>query len=109
MGSKEEHGTSRAGAAAFQRQLMRLGEAIYRFESLHEIMFDNEGYIKKLSIMPVSPIRGQFMMVVTGFLHGEHVVCFQQGSSLDDCLLSFINRWANGSLKWREDEYAKND
>lgn len=106
MGSKEEHGTSRNAAIVFQRQIDKIGTSVFRFDKLHENLQDREGYIKRISILPSSPVRGDFLLVATAFYEGEHVVCFQQGFSLEEVLMGFLNRLQNGSLKWKDDEYA---
>lgn len=106
MGNKEEHGTSRQSQIAFQAHLISLGAVVLRFDRIHEDFQDREGYIKAVRYLPASPVRQGHLIVASAFHRGTDVVAFQQGTGFDDCILSFIKRFENNSLRWKEDEYA---
>lgn len=104
---QKEFGSARASAIAYQTQMMRLGEVLSSFEKRHEGFGDDEGFIKAIRFVPASPVRAENLLVITAFWDGADVVAFQRGFSLAECLQGFINRLGNGSIKWKEDEYAE--
>lgn len=52
--------------------------------------------------------RGEFFLVLRGLAaDGTPVVSFTSATTLEECFRSVVARLKNGSLRWRDDEYAR--
>lgn len=106
MSDQKEYGSAYKAQAAFDKHIYRVGSQILLFEHLQEQFYEQEGYIKAVRILPASPVRAEYLLVVSAFCEGGDKVAFQRGDSFADCIVGFLNRLKAGSLKWKDDEYA---
>lgn len=64
--------------------------------------------LRSLSLYPPSASRnGDWLVVAKGFDGGYKCVAFHRASEPLTALLGFFQRWAEGKLTWKPDEYAK--
>lgn len=54
-------------------------------------------------------IEGEDFLITVRALtpDGQPVVAFSGGAFLDDAFVTLVNRIANGTLKWREDQFGR--
>jgi len=100
----------RGGAAApFEEATQqRLGKAFAILErcALGAVYADIELTAVRLKMPPVS--GGESMAVITGIDgDGTPVVAFHSAVSVTELMCGLVTRLANGTLKWRVDEYRK--
>ncbi len=85
--------------------MLRQGERLLAFESVADRQFDKGITIKSLKARCPQGETGGYLLVVTAVGEGGPVVAFQDGDSLAEVIVGFINRLENGSVKWKEDQF----
>lgn len=100
-------GNSVASAQAFNKELMRTGEALLRFETLADNLANNMFVVTELRVQCPCEKRSDYLVVVKGFGEEGHLVGFCSGDTLHEALRNVVGRLQSGTLKFRKDEYAK--
>lgn len=103
----EVPGNVLATAAMTERILVKAGvslhKAAYRLEEL-----EDEGVaIKAIRFVARGGATGEWLGVITCETENGAVVAFHSGDGFVNVVEGLCNKVVNGSLKWREDEYAK--
>lgn len=97
-------GNALAEAAAFDRELVRIGKAVKQLESLC-FGHAKEGFVVTYVNFRVTADEGEDVLAIgKACWDGEKVIAFHDGSSFADALVGFTNRFRNGQLKWKEDK-----
>lgn len=86
------------------RRLLHAGLVLDRSESAP----NSQGvWLQQVKIRIPAMEHGETMIVLTGASAEGPVVAFHRGDGVSQTLAGAINRYHNGALKWREDQYAK--
>lgn len=102
-----EHGSALRGAVAFQEELAQEALLIRRMERWFDGKDEDEFDLKAMRFKAPIEETGEYLLVVTAWVNGVSMVCFTNGDSVYGCLSAFAKRLLNGSIKWKEDEYAQ--
>lgn len=107
--SKQEHkdGKGLRGAIAFQEELAQKALSIIRWESFVAKLDEDELTIKAIRIRYPEFPGGEYFLVITADVADKPCVAFSVGQGVLDVILVLAHRQMNGSLKWKEDQYAK--
>lgn len=98
----DHQGASRAAADAF---LIDIGKDIASLTTHMGWAEHTQVWVYQLQIkFPRIPL-GQHMIVAKGIFHGEFVVAFHSNDGLSQTLTGLGRRIANGTLKWKDDEF----
>lgn len=63
-------------------------------------------FITKITIKAPKNQNDDYFVIVNAVCGGEHLVAFGSGQDATGAISATMNRIANGSIKWREDEFA---
>lgn len=99
-------GNAMLSAALLGRQVEKLGIAALRMDAHLETLQDNGIEVKALRFVYRAGIRGEVLCVVTAQTESGGLVAFHNGDSFGEVMKGIAARMGNGSLKWKEDEYA---
>lgn len=100
-------GNSVASAAAFERELSRVGAVMLRFESVVETLLDEEIMVDGMNVKTAVGGRAEYLLVVRALHGGSRFVVFCSGETLAGAVQNFVGRHQSGTLVWKADEYAK--
>jgi len=103
----EEHdGQALAAARSYAAEMVRIGEAVSGFEHLLDRL--DEANIMIASVRVKVPLGDEvdYLIIVRARQEGRGVVGFHAGTTLRETLVGTIARLSNGSMKWKDDEYA---
>ena len=103
----ERPGNVLATQASVERHMLKLASAVYRADASY---FENPppGFqLKTIKFKSPPHAGGEWLAIVTAELEGAPSVAFHSGDSFPDCLRGLCSKLVNGSLRWKEDEYAK--
>lgn len=104
---KDVPGNSVASAAQFDRELMRTGEALLRFETLADNLADGGAVIRELRVQCPGHKRNDYLVVVKADTSEGAVIGFCGGDTLHEALRNLVGRLQSGTFRWKDDEYAK--
>ncbi len=99
-------GNSIMSQAAMDRFVYNNGRAVLSIEHYAYTSFREGARMKALRFKCPDGPHGEWLCVATAQIDGVDLVCFTSGASFDDVLRNVGNRLANGSMKWKDDEYA---
>lgn len=105
-GEVEVPGDAVASAAAFERQLVRYGKALYDFERAVWKYEEDDIYIDSIRFRSPAGPDGEVLAIVKAYAGNAPVIAFHSGTPFAECVFGTITRMTNKSLKWREDKYA---
>lgn len=63
-------------------------------------------YIYQIKLRAPTEARPEWFVIVSADVDGKAMVAFHSAPSFRDALVGMINRFGNGSLKWKEDQYG---
>jgi hypothetical protein len=66
----------------------------------------DEVRITRIKVILPARAPGETLVVVQGKIEETALVAFHRGDTSAEALAGALNRYHNGGLKWREDEYA---
>lgn len=89
------------------KEAVRVWEALVRLTYMQERLDKQEIVLGSLTLRPPSVDGGDWLLVLRAQLEGGPAVGFVSGHDVAGCLLSTVSMLENGSMKWREDRYAK--
>lgn len=107
MSNKELPGNSVASAALFTREMVALAEQLIRFSDKVDRLIESEASMGNLTLRPPRVPAGEWLCVCRLRSEGVWYVAFVSARSLSEVLRLVAAKWENGSLQWREDDYAK--
>lgn len=96
-----------ATAAMTERILSKTGFALHSTDHRLDSMIDEGIVIKQISLKASAGPRGEWLAVVTADTENGSIVAFHSSEGFTTVVEGVCNRLINGSLKWREDQYAK--
>ncbi len=99
--------SSKNGKAAQANSTLKKGIALERLEHIAGAFEDYEIVFKAIRFKGDFDGHGEVMMIVTAFIGGDDVVAFRTASGVGECLIGFVNAVMNGTVNWKEDQYAK--
>lgn len=102
----EVPGNVLATAAMTERILARTGLSVHKATYRMEVMLEEGIEITAIKFRATAGPTGEWLAIVTARTENNGVVAFHSGTSFAECLEGVCNRIVNGSLKWKEDEYA---
>ncbi len=105
--NEEVVGNAVLSQAMFERQVMQLGKRLLELDHHAHRMHGEGRRIKALRLKGPAMEFGEWMAVLTAEQEGVGYVAFHSGETASGTLAGLIARLANSSLKWKEDEYAK--
>lgn len=105
--NNEVPGNVLATAAMTERLLSKAGLALYQAANSMDRLHEEEIHITAIRFKPRGLEAGEWLAVVTAEMDGSAVVAFHSGDGFVTTVTGICNRIMNGSLKWKEDEYAK--
>lgn len=86
------------------KKLLHAGLVLERSESQP----NSQGvWLHQVKVKIPADMHGETMVVLTGGSAEGPVVAFHRGDGVPQTLAGAINRYHNGTLKWKEDQYAK--
>lgn len=100
-------GNAMASAAAYTKQLVRLGEKVYDLDRIINRLDESDLWVEALRFRAPNDNDSQWLAVVTARQDGTPVVGFHGAATFQETLEGLVNRLANNSMKWRPDEYKK--
>jgi hypothetical protein len=100
-------GNTLASQALFDRQMIKIGVSVLTLQEQFIRLSDEGIEVKALRLAYRSGVSGELLGVLTASTESSELVAFQSGTDLAVVLTVLQSRLANGSLKWKEDEYAK--
>lgn len=104
--STDVPGDAMQSALNYQRMVLKLGNKLIDLEvavsKLHE-----DGVTVKMIKLKASPNpNGDWLAIVTASTENGEVVAFHSSDDLSSTITGVGAKLRNGSLKWKEDEYA---
>ena len=99
-------GNAVLSAALLGRQVERLGIAALRMDAHLEKLQEQGIEVKALRFVYRGGVRGEVLCVVTAHTENGGIVAFHNGDTFGEVMKGIAARMGNGSLKWKEDEYA---
>lgn len=104
--SKDIQGNSVASAAAFHRELAKIGDQVMRCESIVERL-DGEGiWVYAINIRFPDDDHAEYLAIVKANTEKGKQVAFHGASTLAETVRGTLARLQNGTLKFREDSYG---
>ena len=94
-----------ASQAIIQREAMKLALAVDRVD--HKVHYDDDAPLWLTGMRVKFPVNegGEYLVVMRGEEVDRGVVAFHAATSLREALRGAFERFMNGSLKWKTDEY----
>ena len=88
------------------KEAVTLWEMLVRLSHIQERLDRADAVLGSLTIRPPSVEGGDWLLVCRMSLEGRPHVGFITGHDVAACLRSLVAKLENGSMKWKEDEYA---
>lgn len=101
------NGNSVASAAAFNRELARVGSMMLKWEQSLESLEDDELLVTGCTVKTPADGRAEYLLIVKATNGEGFFVCFCSGETLAAAVGNFVGRHQSGTLVWKVDEYAK--
>ncbi len=99
-------GNSVGSHAAYVRQLVSQAETLLGFERTLEQMFEDEMYVRGISIRFPEDDRPEYLAVVRVDGADGKQVAFHSAPTIMELIVGVAKRMSNKSMKYREDEYV---
>lgn len=93
------------GHQAYVKEMMRHGENMFRLEHEFGTMRDRDIYPVALRFVDKSSDAAEWLLVLSVDTDAGAKVGFCSGGSFAEALGSLVNRLANNSMRWKDDEY----
>lgn len=106
-GNKADRGNSIASAAAFDKEMVRLGLGLIRVDNTLERLFEEDIVVLDIRVRIPEYAGAEFLCICSARIGGEHVVAFSSGTTFIDALRGMLARMENGTVKWSVDKYRK--
>lgn len=100
-------GNAMGSAALHQRMLMASGRKLQQLEHSLENVMDEGVRINRITFKCGGDVRGSWLAIVTAVTAEGPIVTFHSAEGIVSTIEGLSNKLRNGSLKWKEDEYAK--
>lgn len=104
--SKDIPGNAMMSQMAYQKEMVRLGQHLVRFEGMVEQLFEEDIEIQGMSIRVPQEEGQDYLVTVRAFEEGKKVVAFNSGATFAEVLRGTLARLQNRSLRWKADSYA---
>lgn len=106
--SKQQPKSGNTASRAFEKELNRVGVELMRFDQSLDRRAGEDQILLGVSIRsPIRAEQGDWLVTVRANINGVPCVAFVGHETLIYALNSMAAKWMNGSLKWREDSYAR--
>lgn len=99
-------GDAMGSAVMHQRMLLKSGQSLHNLAYGTEHMFDQGVRIRRITFKCGGDPRGSWLVIITVVTAEGPLVAFHNGEGLLSAVEGLAARIRNGSLKWKEDEYA---
>lgn len=103
---KDVPGNTMESQRLFDEQLRNIGRSVLMLESGLKILEDSGIVVKALRFVHNGGSRGDILCVVTAHTETGGIVSFVSGVDLSATIRTMSNQIRNGSIKWKEDQYA---
>lgn len=101
---RENHdGNAAASAAAFTRQMVRVGEVLHRAEFTIDRDADEDLFLTHINIKVNPSGDGGYLAIIKAETPEGRVVAFHDAPTLAETIVGVLDRLSNRSLKFRED------
>jgi len=88
------------------KEALRVWEALFRLTHMSERLERQDIILGSITLRPPSGDGSDWLSVCRVSLEGRPHVGFVSGSDVAAVLQSVVNMLENGTMKWREDQYA---
>lgn len=103
----EVPGNILATQASVDRVMRRAGGALYKIENSSERLREEGISVESIRLKMPAEQDGEILLVITASTESGGIVAFHRQAGIAACLEGLSSRLDNGSLKWKEDEYAR--
>lgn len=90
----------------YQAYRMKVGDAVLDMGRAMERLFEEDVRVKAVRFKGPAVAGGPWLAVVTIDTSEGGKVAFSEGDDFEVCVRTLSNRMRNGSIKWKDDEYA---
>lgn len=104
---QKEHGSALKGAVAFQEELAQEALVLRRVDRWLGLQEEDNFRLVALKLRAPMEDSAEYLVVVSAYVDGRAMVGFSAGSTIMEALLICSRRILNGSIKWKEDQYAQ--
>lgn len=98
--------TNRKAEKAYEGHAQKLGQTLILSESMFDRMDERGDDVTSMSVRFPTEESDDFLVTVRMITDTDKVVGFHGGASFHEALRGTLNRLANGTMKWRHDDYA---
>lgn len=102
----ETPGNTIMSQAASDRYAYDVGCAVLDVDFAARKMFEDDGCCKSIRFRAPEFVRGEWLAVVTKRDAEGDVVAFVSAPDLVDCVKALGAKLRNGTMSWKEDQYA---
>lgn len=106
MTRKDVPGNAVASAEAVTREYVRFAEEVYRADKLIERLDEADVWVHDLRFKAPDSEHGEWFVIVRATVSQKRCVGFHAGVSFQEALRGTLARLQNGSMKWKDDQYA---
>lgn len=106
MVKRDVPGNTMASVAEYQRQLVRLAEAVLTVDKLLDDLAAEDVWVQALRVLPPPLEGGDWRLILKVRIAEKPYVAFCNGSSFGEVVKAMVNRLQNRTVKWKEDQYA---
>lgn len=99
-------GNSIASELEYQRQMIRAAEQLLRLDRVLERLWDEGRRVLSMSVRMPREYGDDVLVVIRCDYDGAREVAFVSSDSVLDAVRKAAASLENGSVKWRDDEYA---
>lgn len=92
--------------ADMDRRTLKLGIAVRQLEHWCEKLVPDHGIVKAIRFKAPRSVGGEWLVVVQVSTEKGGVVGFHSADDFSEAVKGLSSRLRNGSIKWRDDEYA---
>ena len=100
-------GNAMASAQAFNKELARIGEKMLQLNQTIEALLDDDVLVTGMNVQAATGGRADWLVVIRATTGDQRIVCFCNGDTLHGALSSFVGLHRSGTLRWKNDQYAK--
>ncbi len=106
---KDVPGNVLATQAVIVRNSLRVTGVMDRVENAHRSGSDHDPWLVGFRVKFPEDEEGEFFIVLQGEDSAGAMVAFHSSISLGEAIRGALERYMNGSLKWRKDVYRNGD
>lgn len=106
QGKQKEQGSALKGAVAFQEELAQEALVIRRVDRWLGLQEEDDFRLTGLKLRAPIEYSGEYLVIISAYVQGQPMVGFSSGSTIMEALLVCSRRILNGSIKWKDDQYA---